>query len=228
MDPDSAAYAPDHPAALDSYYPGAGAAVQFEAFPKLPRLNRSCVVTEKIDGSNAAIIIHEDETVLTVAAQSRKRLLSLGKGKDLNGFYAWVLENRGALVELLGPGRHFGEWYGAGIQRGYGLDHKRFALFNTDRWMPSFLTSENAMGGISTLPSFMGENAIHTVPTLGYMEFSTGQINAKVRELSVRGTQINQASGPAEGVVVWHNAARQMFKVTIEGDERPKSSQEPA
>jgi hypothetical protein len=42
-------------------------------------------------------------------------------------------EHRDDLLTL-GPGRHFGEWWGAGIQRRYGLTEKRFSLFNVTRW----------------------------------------------------------------------------------------------
>ncbi len=204
--------------------------MEFEAFPKLPRLNRSCIVTEKIDGSNAAIIFSESDNLgrYQMRTQSRKRLIEPGKDTDLAGFAGWVTENRDVLFNLLGPGRHFGEWYGAGIQRGYGLDHKRFALFNVARWQDSFEQVETKAAATVTKPLFLGEHAIHTVPWLRSMEFSTGMINALVRELAIRGTQIPGATGPAEGVVVWHNAARQMFKVTVENDERPKGSDEPA
>ncbi len=34
----------------------------------------------------------------------------------------------------LGEGYHYGEWWGRGIQRGYGLEEKRFSLFNSRRW----------------------------------------------------------------------------------------------
>ena len=37
-------------------------------------------------------------------------------------------------MTFLVPGRHFGEWWGSGIQRGYGLDEKTFSLFNAYRW----------------------------------------------------------------------------------------------
>ena len=35
--------------------------IQFEAFDKIPRLKRGCVITEKIDGTNAQIYIPEAE-----------------------------------------------------------------------------------------------------------------------------------------------------------------------
>jgi hypothetical protein len=213
----------------------------FEAFPKIPRLNRSCVVTEKIDGANAAIVFEDDYPFTDaqtgqrnygpiVFTQSRKRLLRPGKDTDLNGFAAWVLEHRDELYALLGPGRHYGEWYGQGIQRSYGLDHRRFALFNVARWQDSFEQVETSSHATVTKPLFLGEHAIHTVPWLRSMDFSTGMINALVRELAIRGSQVPELPGraEAEGVVVYHQAARQMFKVTVEGDERPKNSQEPA
>ena len=51
------------------------------------------------------------------------------------GFARWVETNRERLITLLGPGLHFGEWWGSGIQRGYGLTKgdKRFSLFNVER-----------------------------------------------------------------------------------------------
>ena len=39
--------------------------VEFEAFQKIARLKRNCVITEKIDGTNAQIFIGEDGEFLT-------------------------------------------------------------------------------------------------------------------------------------------------------------------
>src|ERR1044072_4291110 len=101
---------------------------EFTPFPKIGRLDKDMVVTEKIDGTNAAIVITEDGVIY---AQSRKQFIT--PDKDNAGFANWVQEHELEL-EALGPGVHFGEWWGSGIQRGYGLDHKRFSLFNTGRW----------------------------------------------------------------------------------------------
>jgi RNA ligase len=101
----------------------------YPAFPKIPRLsNEKCVITEKIDGTNALIYINEDGGFWT---GSRTRWIV--PGDDNFGFSKWANEN---IIELmkLGPGHHYGEWYGNGIQRGYGLDTKKFMLFNTARW----------------------------------------------------------------------------------------------
>lgn len=46
--------------------------IPFEAFPKIPRLNREIVITEKLDGTNAVIHIGEDD-VITAGSRSRYR-----------------------------------------------------------------------------------------------------------------------------------------------------------
>ena len=108
-------------------------------------------ITEKIDGTNAAVVLvpYQQADVdqlpfslatvpdpahgmyLSVLAQSRSRYLTAEQ--DNFGFAAWVKAHAEELAAL-GPGVHFGEWWGKGIQRGYGLDEKRFSLFNVSRW----------------------------------------------------------------------------------------------
>lgn len=127
----------------------------FKAWPKIPRLeNEIYHITEKIDGTNACVIIQPydgdrddvdtlpeplgiiDETesnpVLAIYAQSRTRLIT--PEEDNYGFARWVKANAEQLIEDLGEGYHFGEWWGQGIQRGYDLDHKRFSLFNPNKY----------------------------------------------------------------------------------------------
>lgn len=119
----------------------------FEPFPKIGRLSKNATIMEKIDGTNAQIALepasnnelagHRAEHVLAVVgglaiyAGSRNRWLKLGD--DNFGFAKWVYDHAEQLVSL-GEGRHFGEWWGQGIQRGYGLTEKRFSLFNPKRW----------------------------------------------------------------------------------------------
>lgn len=107
-----------------------GEVVEFTKWPKIQRAQRAgMVITEKLDGTNAAIRITADGVLLP---QSRSRFIQPGK-QDNAGFAAWVQEHELEL-EALGEGIHFGEWWGKGIQRGYGLEEKRFSLFNTSRW----------------------------------------------------------------------------------------------
>jgi hypothetical protein len=98
---------------------------EFISFPKIPRQeNLRVAITEKIDGTNAQIVFNEDGTWL---AGSRNRWLS--EDEDNFGFYKYVLANHERLRHMLGVGRHYGEWWGMGIQRGYGLREKRFSIF---------------------------------------------------------------------------------------------------
>jgi hypothetical protein len=106
---------------------GGTAVTEFIPWPKTRRLFREIVVTEKVDGTNAAI--HVDAAGVAIAAQSRNRLITVDA--DNYGFARWVSTNADELGALLGPGVHFGEWWGRGIQRNYGLTERRFSLFNT-------------------------------------------------------------------------------------------------
>lgn len=100
--------------------------MNFIKWPKIPRLeNEIFHISEKIDGTNACIVITDDGDI---GAQSRTRLIT--PEDDNYGFARWVNNNAEQLVDNLGPGHHFGEWWGQGIQRGYGLTEKRFSLFN--------------------------------------------------------------------------------------------------
>ena len=111
---------------------------EFAKWPSIQRLSSEiCTITEKIDGTNGVIYVFDDGLVL---AGSRERWLSKEDGSacdkvaDNFGFSRWVYDRREALKRL-GPGYHYGEFHGAGIQRGYGLKNKRwlsFAHWRTD------------------------------------------------------------------------------------------------
>lgn len=182
-------------------------APEFVALPKIPRLFRECVITEKIDGSNAQLLITEDGDLF---AGSRNRWLTPG-ANDNFGFAAWVFSRPDELVSALGVGRHYGEWYGSGIQRGYGLlnGERRFALFNSSRW-----------AGVE-LPA-----GVEVVPGLYAGAFDTRAIRRTMTVLWSEGSRVASASGfpNPEGVIVYHVAARQSFKVLLEGDETPKGN----
>lgn len=177
--------------------------IEFTPFPKIARLNRECTITEKIDGTNAQVHITEDGTVL---AGSRTRWIT--SQADNFGFAKWVEANADDLRKL-GPGSHFGEWWGSGIQRGYGLQkgEKRFSLFNVVRWADD-----------AVRPA-----CCSVVPTLYQGPFDTIETHACVEILRELGSRAAPGFMKPEGVIVWHDAARQLFKVTIEKDSEPKS-----
>jgi hypothetical protein len=115
--------------------------MEFKEWPKIPRWsNESYVITEKIDGTNGCIVITEDGDIFV---QSRSRILDETSSGDNYGFCKWVSGNRDALLAL-GVGYHYGEWWGEGINRNYGLKERKFSLFNI--WHPS------VPEGVETVP----------------------------------------------------------------------------
>lgn len=170
---------------------------QFEAFPKMGRLFRDIVITEKLDGTNAQIFISEDGS--TIKAGSRTRWIT--PGDDNYGFARWVEANKKDLSKL-GPGRHYGEWWGEGIQRKYNIGEKRFSLFNTERWKDR-----------STLPA-----CCHVVPVLYKGQFNETSIYDVMWGLEENGSVASPGFMKPEGIIVYHTAARIAFKYTLEGD----------
>ena len=163
------------------------------------------------------------ETVpVLVWAQSRSRCIY--PGLDNHGFAKWVWENKQALVEVLGPGLHFGEWWGSGIQRGYGLPkgEKRFSLFNTKRWgwlaNTEGLCTDTSESRYVAIPQGLG-----VVPVLYQGANSTLAVRMCLDKLDTFGSVAAPGFKPAEGVVVFHTAGNCMFKATIVGDDTPKS-----
>lgn len=119
--------------------------MEFKAWPKILRVEkrRPPVFTEKLDGTNACVVISETGEF---ACQSRNRFIT--PDDDNYGFAKWAHEHQEELL-LLGPGHHYGEWWGLGIQRGYGLEEKKFSLFNTRRWGPH---NPNTPACVSVVP----------------------------------------------------------------------------
>lgn len=181
----------------------------FEAFPKIPRLRREATVTEKIDGTNAVIWIDEDGEVWP---GSKNRWLSPGKATDNFGFAAWAADNAAALLRL-GPGVYHGEWWGAGIQRHYNIEDRRFSLFNTKRWEETVPPEDKLL---------LGAIGVGAVPVLAEGDFTDVLVDGALATLIERGSQAAPGFMDPEGVVVFHAASKQLFKRTIKGDEAPK------
>jgi hypothetical protein len=233
--------------------------LEFRGFGKIARLNREIIITEKIDGTQGAIgIVTEavpgDEggkARIRVYAQSHTRLLS--PFNDNMGFAAWVEANWDTLISTLGPGLHFGEWWGRGIQRGYGLSEKRFSLFDVEKW------DEKAKGhgALDLANARLNGCSIHCVPVLwrgpwlspgvvgfcddadpknedGTPKWSVEPGNPRQRYtpnfalewLAREGSQAAPGYMNPEGIVIYHKASQTYFKATIKGDEKPKRSQE--
>jgi len=191
--------------------------MEFQGFPKIARLSRECIITEKIDGTNTQVCIQvlPDDAVmptdtpivavrgnLLIYAGSRTRWIT---PKDDNyGFAGWVERNAVELAKL-GEGHHFGEWWGCGIQRRYDLKEKRWSLFNVSRWN--------------------GEDrpaCCDVVPTIYKGDFTNDAVTNAIEDLRTNGSKASPGFMNPEGIVVYHTAGRMYFKKTIEKDEEPK------
>jgi hypothetical protein len=200
--------------------------IEFTAWPKTPRLFRDSVITEKIDGTNGAIGIiqhdarfladnaHDDSVVVydetgvigyQVYAQSRNRIVT--PGADNYGFAAWVHDSAEDLIADLGVGLHFGEWWGQGINRGYGMDERYFSLFNTAKWAGSKFETPN----------------LAVVPVIDRCTFNTAYVVSALDFLGSYGSFAAPGFARPEGVCVYHTASGQVFKALLENDSQPKS-----
>jgi hypothetical protein len=195
--------------------------VEFLEFPKIPRLSREIIITEKIDGTNAQLLITESGEMLI---GSRTRWITAQD--DNHGFARWVEGNKQELLKL-GVGRHFGEWWGSGIQRGYGLQkgEKRFSLFNVGRWALHGTEPKRIPTADPRIEKYQDvlPEICSLVPELYRGQFDTQKIDAVLEDLKVNGSYASKGFMKPEGIVVFHIAGNVGFKKTIEKDEMPKS-----
>jgi hypothetical protein len=179
---------------------------EFAKWPSIQRLSSEiCWITEKIDGTNGVIYVPDDASSPIIAG-SRERWLSNEdgtppiKGQDNYGFAAWVYDRRESLRRL-GPGTHYGEFHGAGIQRKYCLPDKRFASFE-------YWRSDIAIPGVCV------------VPILYTGEPYEGVIKNTVDALIDGGSRLYPGFMKPEGVVVtYKNMNHCKFKRLCENDK---------
>lgn len=185
----------------------------FVTWPKIARFNKAWEITEKIDGTNGVLLwsmVPGDVSLaqvddLYLYAGSRNRWLT--PEQDNFGFARWAQENAENLVTL-GKGRHYGEWYGQGIQRGYGLTEKRFALFDTDKWKGLDPRIPKGVEVVPVITNCTGAGLNDTIKMV-------------LRELQQYGSLVGTSK--SEGVIVRHMFSSARFKILIEGDEVPKT-----
>lgn len=181
---------------------------EFKSFHDIIKLSSKVTITEKIHGTNAQVLITEecagpegDVCETFVRAGSRTRWLT--PEHDNFGFALWVEAHRIDLIQLLGLGRHYGEWWGSGINSGYGLKagERKFSLFHQgflDKPLPA---------GVSTVP-ILYSGPWHTLAVEEAME-----------RLRCHGSLAAPGFTNPEGVVVRfeHNGA--MFKHVFDAEE---------
>lgn len=184
----------------------------FIPFDKVARFSRECTITEKIDGTNACIFIGDNGEFKT---GSRTRWIT--PEDDNFGFAKWAHAHRDELMQL-GPGTHYGEWWGQGIQRNYARTEKIFSLFNTFRWADDSETPRPA--------------CCQVVPVLYVGPFDEFGVCRGVKDAITRLWEHGSVAAPGfmkpEGIMIYHHAARIYLKKTLEKDEKPKGSREEA
>jgi len=174
--------------------------MDFKGFSKISRYSRDCIITEKIDGTNGLIAIGEDGEF---QIGSRSRWIT--PQDDNYGFARWATENKDELMKL-GPGFHYGEWWGLGIQRNYGMKQKVFSLFNVSRW-----------GDPSVRPS-----CCDVVPVVSVCQFGTIEAMQAIEGLRINGSMAATGFMKPEGIVIFHVPSGNLYKKTIEKDEKHK------
>jgi hypothetical protein len=204
----------------------------FEKFPSLTRFSHGWTITEKLDGTNAQILIVRNADVtndawvngfvlastrdgaeawddrLSILAGSRSQLLTTTKQGDNHGFARFVADNAEMLFATLGAGRHFGEWVGKGVnKRHYNLDEKVFVLFNTHRWTDAELPPR-----------------LRVVPVLfeGYADNPGAEAEKALAALRENGSAFAPGFTNPEGIVMRHGPSGTLFKKTFDYDEQGK------
>lgn len=203
-------------------------------WPTIPRLTESLIVTEKLDGVFGKIHISDyppstytsDHTVtktpdgraFIVTAATRD--FKLKHDTDYFGFREWVYAHAQSLAMILGPGDHFGEWWGGGIRRGYGLPDgdRRFSLFDFNRW--------SSMIGQTLEMTEVDE--IRVVPIITTLSsFDSSDIHRLLDLLRRTGSYAEVGYKPAEGVVIYNTDGLPVVKAVLK-DDRPKLLDKPA
>ena len=215
--------------------------MNFKPFPKMARLRRECMITEKIDGTNASIYIgpytskdsncigiqYTENVPLGMLVGSRNRWITLAD--DNFGFARWAYDHTAELFNL-GEGHHFGEWWGSGIQRNYGFKNgeRFFSLFNAGRWVEHDKPTYAIENPNPKAPQKFTEHApacCKVVPILYEGIFDTAFVNSTLTVLGANGSVAAKGFINPEGIIVYHKAAGVGFKMTLDNDDQPKGKQ---
>jgi len=174
--------------------------MEFKSFNKIAHIGKLWMsITEKIHGSNAVIGIERQPfDMWRIQAGSRTKWLT--PDDDNYGFCKWVMANKEELVSKLGEGRHYGEWFGAGINSNYGLKDKHLALFNWRRFEGKELPAN-----------------VTTVPVLYRGAISLDAINGAMEQLKSHGSSMVKGFMRPEGIVI--DLDGQLYKNVFDAEE---------
>ena len=181
----------------------------FESFPDIKKLGSAALfITQKIHGSNAQIYVFQTETGLDLICGSRSRWIA--PGDDNFGFAEMVHANKQEFIDKLGPGRHYGEWAGPGINSGEGLKTKTFVLFDHWKYPPERPLPPNTV----------------IVPVLYSGAFDMSKVEEAMNDLRTNGSKLVAGFMRPEGVVVRIKGER--YKVVFQAEEAKWKQADPA
>lgn len=173
-------------------------------YPKTGRISGPWLVTEKVDGTSACIAIEPGPFGSpAISFGSRNRWLT--READNHGFYAWAVAHSGWFMGHLGVGVHYGEWFGRGIQRGYGMTERRLALFDVERYQTR-LAHAVTNPGVITVPALLeARDGDEGLGWLGHMAPTS-----------------TLGPVPMEGVVLRHRVTGAVFKHLFDGQKEAR------
>jgi hypothetical protein len=190
----------------------------FKGWGSTTRENKNKTITEKIDGTNACVVIYNG----VVSAQSRKRIIT--PDDDNYGFAKWVYDNAGALMDTLGFGYHYGEWFGEGIQKNpLGIEGKRFALFHPTKYNEKNGYELSKVDGLETVPLLHhGQCDVWTIPNIvqdldTYGSKVVGAARTAINVPGIEEVEFHRAAD-AEGIIIWNNETKTRTKMLLEND----------
>jgi hypothetical protein len=146
----------------------------------------------------AGYVITDTDQNMMIRIGSRNRWINpdaiAGKGSDNFGFAHWAWTNITELSKL-GVGRHYGEWYGRGVQKCYpSVTTKAWALFEHQRHIGAYIAMKE--GHETAFPS-----VCELVPLLFKGGYDTNIIELTMASLQETGSLLCNGDA-AEGVVV--------------------------
>lgn len=175
--------------------------VEFRSFPEIKKIGAlNMSITQKIHGTNAHVLVFKNESgELDLVVGSRTRFIT--PFKDNYGFASHVSDNKQAFIELLGEGRHDGEWAGPGINSGEGLTEKKFILFEPRKYRDRPLLPPQTT----------------VVPTLYEGKADFEQIQKAMDDLKTNGSKLVPGFMRPEGIVV--RVGHDRYKVVFDPEE---------
>lgn len=184
--------------------------MEFKPFPDIKRLNTAHMqITQKIHGTNAQVYIYEDNqtgnTVVLVGSRTRW----ITPANDNYGFATFVYANRQEFIDKLGPGQHFGEWAGPGINLGEGLTEKTFVIFDYWKYPPE-----------RPLPP-----QTKIVPVLYTGGLDLSQVELVMQDLKQTGSKLVSGFMRPEGIVISLNGSR--YKKVFQAEETAWTGKDP-